>query len=61
MDAFINNSVDDDGVSEQSVPGIQYNLLVAQALSIQNFPFVVNSRGWIHIGMPDDIYLFLSN
>jgi thiol:disulfide interchange protein DsbC len=61
MDAFINNSVSVDGTSDQSVPGIQYNLLVARALSIQNFPFIVNSRGRIHIGMPDDIYLFLTN
>jgi hypothetical protein len=59
MDAFINNSVSVDGTFDQSVPGIQYNLLVARALSIQNFPFIVNSRGRIHIGMPDDIHLFL--
>ena len=61
MDAFINNSVGDDGASEQPVPGIQYNLLVARALSIQNFPFIVNSQGRVHIGLPDDIYLFLTN
>ena len=61
MNAFINDSVKDDGASEQTDPGIQYNLLVARALSIQNFPFIVNSRGRIHIGMPDDIYLFLTN
>lgn len=61
MAAFINNSIGDDGDSDQPVPGIQYNLLVARALSIQNFPFIVNSRGRIHIGMPDDIYLFLTN
>ncbi|WP_020585806.1 disulfide isomerase DsbC N-terminal domain-containing protein [Desulfobacter curvatus] len=59
MDAFINNSVGNDGASDQPVPGIQYNLLVARALSIQNFPFIVNARGRIHIGMPEDIHLFL--
>ncbi len=60
LNAFINNSFDNGGVPDQPVPGIQYNLILAQALSIQNFPFIVNSSGRIHIGMPDDIYLFLS-
>lgn len=59
MDAFINNSVGDDGAADQPVPGIQYNLLVARALEIQNFPYIVNAGGRIHIGMPDDIHLFL--
>ena len=59
MDAFINNSVGDHGASDQPVPGIQYNLLVARALGIQNFPYIVNAGGRIHIGMPDDIHLFL--
>lgn len=59
LNAFINNSYNNNGVSDQPVPGIQYNLLVAQALSIQNFPFIINSRGRMHIGMPDDIYMFL--
>ncbi|WDP88641.1 MAG: thioredoxin fold domain-containing protein [Desulfobacter sp.] len=60
VDAFINNDFGSTKTDEAPVPGIEYNLLVAKALGIQNVPYIVNSQGRIHIGMPDDIYLFLS-
>jgi len=59
IEAFINNDFSNDATTYEQVPGIEYNLLVAKALSIRNFPYIVNSAGRIHVGMPDDIHMFL--
>ncbi len=60
VNAFIENSFDNIKATEKMNDKIDYNLLVARALSIHNFPYIVNSQGRMHIGIPDDIYLFLS-
>lgn len=60
LSAFISNTIDTKECPDTKVAGINYNLLVAKALSIHNFPYIVNPRGRIYIGMPNDIYLFLS-
>ena len=59
LEAFINNNYSNAETTNEQTPGIKYNLLVARALGIQNFPYIVNAGGRIHIGMPDDIHLFL--
>jgi len=59
LEAFINNDFSNAETTYEQVPGINYNLLVARALGIQNVPYIVNAGGRIHIGMPDDIHLFL--
>lgn len=60
LSAFISNTIETKEAPDTKITGINYNLLVAKALSIHNFPYIINPRGRIHIGMPDDIYLFLS-
>ncbi len=60
ISAFISNTVDITDCPDKKQAGINYNLLVAKALSIHNFPYMINPQGRIHIGMPDDIYIFLS-
>ena len=61
LSAFINNTVDTKtNQGTDDIQGINYNLLVAKALSIKNFPCIINPRGRIFIGMPDEIYLFLA-
>lgn len=60
LSALIDNTIDTSVDPDITVDGVQYNQLVAKALSINNFPYIVNPRGRIFIGLPDDIYLFLS-
>jgi hypothetical protein len=60
IDAFIENSFDNIQATDEAVDGIDYNLLVARALSIRNFPYLVNPQGLMHIGIPEEIHLFLS-
>ncbi len=60
VNTFIENSFDNIKATEDSNDKIDYNLLVAKALSIRNFPYLVNPKGLMHIGIPEDIYLFLS-
>jgi thiol:disulfide interchange protein DsbC len=60
IDAFIENSFENITLTEETVDGIDYNLLVAKALSIRNFPYLVNPQGRMYIGIPEEIHLFLS-
>ncbi len=60
VNAFIENSFDNITATEEMNDKIDYNLLVAKALSIRNFPYLVNPQGRMQIGIPEDIILFLS-
>jgi hypothetical protein len=60
IDTFIENSFENLSATSESVDGIDYNLLVARALSIRNFPYLVNPQGRMHIGIPEEIHLFLA-
>jgi thioredoxin-related protein len=44
---------------EFTYDSIDYNRLVAKALSINKFPFAINPEGIVSVGMPEDIFFFL--
>ena len=58
--AFISNTVEPTSGPHIKTDGLKYNLLVAKALSIHNFPYIINPQGRIHVGQPENLYLFLS-
>ena len=60
LDAFISNTVEPTSGPHVKTDGINYNLLVAKALSIHNFPYIINSQGRIFAGLPENLFLFLS-
>lgn len=55
---FTDNSYADIEITENDFPKLNYNIMIAKALSIKNFPYIINSKGEIHIGIPNDIYSF---
>jgi thiol:disulfide interchange protein DsbC len=59
IDVLINNAYQNGEISAQKYDGIEYNQLISKALSIYQFPYIINSQGRIHIGLPEEIQLFL--
>jgi len=59
LDAFVANTVPDIELKDQSYPQLEYNILLAKALSIQSVPFLVSPDGRIENGRPSDLTAFL--
>ncbi|MCA1785267.1 MAG: hypothetical protein LC657_04700, partial [Desulfobacteraceae bacterium] len=59
LDAFVENSYDTDIEPETRAPGLDYNILLTRALSINKVPYIVNAQGLVHTGMPEELHLFL--
>ena len=59
MEAFVDNTSPKGKVEEKDFPALEYNLLVARALSLQSVPFLVAPDGRIHKGRPKDLAAFL--
>ena len=59
IEAFVNNTSPEGKVEQEDFPGVEYNLLVARALSIQSVPFLVAPDGRIEKGRPRNLAAFL--
>ena len=59
VEAFVNNTYPEGKVEQEGFPGVEYNLLVARALSIQSVPYLVAPDGRIEKGRPGDLAAFL--
>lgn len=59
LDALIENSYDDMTSPDGKENGLSYNILLTKALNIKSVPYIVNSQGLVHKGLPEDLQLFL--
>ena len=59
VEAFVTNTYPEGKVEQEGFPGVEYNLLVARALSIQSVPFLVAPDGRIEKGRPRNLAAFL--
>lgn len=59
IQALIENQYDDHSAPATPDPGLQYNTLLTRALNIRAVPYIINSQGLVHKGMPEELQLFL--
>ncbi|MCF8030675.1 MAG: hypothetical protein K9K39_07250 [Desulfohalobiaceae bacterium] len=59
LDAFVDNTDPDIELKDKSYPELEYNILLAKALSIESVPFLVSPDGRIRTGRPEDLAAFL--
>lgn len=59
LDAFVANTVPDIELKDQSYPQLEYNILLAKALSIKSVPYIVSPDGRIRTGRPRHLEDFL--
>jgi thiol:disulfide interchange protein DsbC len=59
LSTFIKNTYEQKDVPEEGLDKLQYNRILARALSIRSVPYIVNPQGVSVSGMPGDLYAFL--